>query len=335
MLEEIELSPDEPVFSARSLDALIQKWLDWTLNDLGEMDSVGNLRSVTVGGYASKIAYFRRWWVKAGPALNYELREPDFITFNRWLTTKSGLSYNSRKDVLRRLSQMFKWACEKNHTKRDYSSWLPDADGSAPLRTPAPIAALHQLIQAAGQSDNPRRNQAILAIVIGTGMRRSECASLRIEDIALAADGSGTITIHRAKRVRNRDVQGRIVIFNQQAGRYIRSYLDALARNDGPLFPGRWREKPMRPESLDRIVAGLIADVGLKGQIQNLHDLRRLFITYFRRNRKGEQFDRLLRMQVGHASAAMTDHYDLSGVEALRDDLIDPFGLMEADGLQL
>jgi site-specific recombinase XerD len=286
------------------------------------------LRSTTLIGYTTKIAVFRRWWSDNGLLMQWQLRERDFHTFNRWLTHKSGLSYNSRKDVLRRMSQMFKWAFNRSYIKRDYGAWVPGPDGSAPLRAAAPVSALSRLIQSAADSDNPRRNQAILAIVIGTGMRRSECCYLNIEDICLAADGSGTIQIHHAKRVRGREVHGRIVVFDNHAGVYIRAYLDALSRDAGPLFPGRWRSRQMRPESLGRIVDSLIDTAGLKSQIQNLHDLRRMFITYFRQHKKSEGSDKLLRMQVGHSSAIMTDKYDLSGVEVLQDDFMSPFALM-------
>lgn len=328
MFEGIDLMPEEPVFNAQSLDALIQVWLDDCLQRLGEPDSTGILRSATLVGYTTKIAVFRRWWLCVGPSMGWQLRERDFHTFNRWLTHESELQYNSRKDVLRRLSQMFKWAHKRSYVKRDYSVWIPDPDGSAPLRMAAPVSALAKLIQSAANSDNPRRNQAILAVVIGTGMRRSECCYLNVEDVSLAADGSGTIQIHHAKRVKGREVHGRLVVFDHHAGVYIRAYLDALARDTGPLFPGRWRDKPMRPESIGRIVDELIDVAGLKHQIQNLHDLRRMFITYFRQYRKSEGSDKLLRMQVGHASSMMTDRYDLSGVEALQEDFMSPFALM-------
>lgn len=335
MIEDINLVPDEPVFAARSLDLLIQKWLDRCLNDLGETGDDGLLHSITVSGYARKISYFRRWWAEVGPTQNWELRESDFHTLNRWLTDKSGLSYNSRKDVLRRLAQMFRWAFARSYTKRDYSVWIPEPDGSAPSRVKAPLSALHKLMQSAAQSDNPRRNQAIVAIALGTGMRRSECCFLNVEDIALSADGSGTIHVRHAKRVRNREVQARVVVFDKHTGQYIRSYLDAIARDSGPLFPGRWRNKPMQPTSMGHIVDKLIVAAGIKHQIQNLHDLRRMFVTYFRQHRKGENYDKLLQLQVGHASAEMTNHYDLSGVESLEENFVSPFELMLQEGYTL
>lgn len=328
MDEGINLTPLEPVFVAHSLDALIAAWLEWCMSIKGEPTATGELRSHTVSGYASKIAHFQRWWHDVAQALDWRLRKRDFLAFNRWLTHESGLAYNSCKDVLRRLAQMFRWAFQNDYTKRDYSLWVPKPDGSAPLRTAIPITALSQLMQAAAASDEPRRNQAIIAIVVGTGMRRNECCMLCIEDVSLSADNSGSIAIHHAKRVSNREIQGRTVAFDKHAGVYIRAYLDALAKPTGPLFPGRWKDKPMRPESMNRIVDALIDAAGIKHQVQNLHDLRRLFVTVFRQQRRGEAHEKLLRLQVGHTSSEMTSVYDLSGEEQLQADFISPFALL-------
>lgn len=333
--DDIDLSPVVPVFRARQLDALIQAWLDWMLNELGEIDANGVLRSETVAGYGRKIAHFRRWWADNGPLLNWELRESDFPVFNRWLTHDSGLSYNSRKDVLRRLEQMFRWAYRRNYVRRDYSHWIPDPDGSAPIRVAAPVSALYDLMQAAGVSDFPRRNQAILAIVIGTGMRRQECCFLAIEDVTLSPDNSGHIVIRHAKKVPGKDDTNRTALFDHHAGRYILAYIQSLGRTSGPLFPGRWHDRPMWPSSMNRIVHELIEAAGLVGKIQNLHDLRRLFITYFRQKNKGDAYDKLLMGQVGHAAATTTDIYDLSTSDELRSDLVSPFSLLHNTGYDM
>lgn len=327
-LESINLQPQEPILAARALDSLIQKWLDWCLEDLGEPDADGALRSYTVAGYASKIAHFRLWWAEVGPPKQWELCERDFLEFNRWLTVQSGLSYNSRKDVLRRLGQMFKWSFKRNYLQRDYSIWLPEADGSAPLRVAAPLEALQKLMEAAAQSDEPARNTAIVAIAIGTGARRAEICMINVEDVSFLPDCSGSIRIHHAKKVRGREVRGRLVIFDSYTGQHIRRWIDALWRERGPLFPGIWRHKAMQPSSMGRIVDDLITTAGLKGQIQNLHDIRRSFITLNRRHRRGGAYDKSLQRQVGHASAVMTNHYDLSDIEAIRADIVSPFALM-------
>ena len=133
--------------------------------------------------------------------------------FNRWLTdtarTKRGepLSYHTRNDVLRRMKQMLRWAKSTGRIPVDLSDWIPAAEGSAPLRVAPDMAAVEQLIAAAASRSGPR-DMAILAVFLGTGMRRAEASALDVTDVTLYADLSGTLAIRKAKKVRGRDGAG-------------------------------------------------------------------------------------------------------------------------------
>lgn len=315
----INLAPAEPVLQANQLDDLIQLWLE---------DCALRLPPYTVAGYQHKIAHFRTWWADYGPPHNWQLRQRDLIRFTRELEKNSGLAYNTRKDVHRRLRQMFKWAYRQGYTDgRDYGLWVPPAEGSAPLRVAAALASLKALMRAASKTANPARDRALLAVLIGTGIRRAECATLCVQDVVLDADGSGTAKVW-AKKVRGRDVHARPVAFDRYTGRYVLDWLHVYDCQFGPLFPSA-KGGPLSAVGIYKIVKAVIAKAGLEHEIQGPHDLRRAFTTYFARKRKGEAYDHLLSKQLGHASYRMTAQYSLPDIEDIREAITSPFALME------
>ncbi|MCL4863964.1 MAG: tyrosine-type recombinase/integrase, partial [Caldilineaceae bacterium] len=243
--DDIDLRPPAPIFRAKQLDLLVDMWLAAARKRLGKPrqtpDKPPQLHSVTVDGYEDDLAHFRRWWAEVGPMQNWEMREEDLHDFNRWLTNSTALSFNSRKDVLRRLKSMLHWAFTQRHIKTlDFSLWVPEAEGSAPVRVLPGLSVLAKVMRAADRSTNPVRDKAILAVFIDTGMRRSECANLEIKDVLFRPDGGGIIIVRRAKTVKGREIQQRPVIFAKTAGHYICHWINALADEGhtcGPLFP--------------------------------------------------------------------------------------------------
>lgn len=335
--DDIELSPQEEPFRTRRFDLLIDAWLQDCHNRLDKVGIDGKLNTATADGYEDDIAWFKRWWETFGPAHNWALAPKDLYAFRSYLTTVHSqygrpLGYNSRKDALRRLRHLFKWAVENKHMGRDLAKWVPPVNGSAPLRTAVHIDYLRRMKDACYRTTHPLEFLATLAILMDTGMRRAECAWLNIEDIEISADGSGTIQIHHAKVVRNREVQGRTVVFSPSAGKYIAAYLDT--RNDvaGPLFPSP-TNRHIKPDTIYKRIRRLIELAGLEGKVIGPHDLRRRFVTTFRQMRRGESHDHLLSKQLGHSSTAMTSQYDLQGVEDLREVHISPFELIEGNGI--
>jgi integrase len=340
MDDDIDLAPPTPVFRAQKLDTLVDLWLAACRKRLGEerqeSDEPPQLHSATVDGYEDDLAHFRRWWAAVGPTQDWELREEDLHDFNRWLTKATKLSYNSRNDALRRLKSMLHWAFEYKYIKTmDFSLWVPDPEGSAPVRVLPALSALAEVMRAAKRCSNPVRNKAILAILVDTGMRRNECANLKIEDIHLRPDGSGTIIVRRPKVDRRRESRQRPVIFAATAGSYIRQWITELAtagRTQGPLFPSPVHPgRPIDPNALYRAMKRIIAAAGYEKVIQGPHDLRRMYITQNRRQRDGA-FDRDLREQVGHSSAVMTDYYDHDRLDDRRDKVGSMFDMLAAEG---
>lgn len=319
----INLDPPEPKLDARHLDRLIELWLD---------EMAGRLRPETAEGYAYKLLHFREWWARVGPDLDWRLGRRDLERFARELCqvnsrTGEPLSYHSRNDVHRRLRQMFKWAFLHGYTEaKDYSGWVPVADGEAPRRSAVSVEALAALFEAAGRSPHAARDRAILAVFIGTGVRRAECARLTVEDLAFHADGSGSATVH-GKRTRANESGIRQVAFDAATGHCLSAYLDAAGLESGPLWPGG--QGPLSTQGIYRVVKRCIAAAGLEGEIQACHDLRRAFATHFARSYRDPMGADLLRRQMGHTTYRMSSHYTLLDVEDIRDRLHSPMAAIE------
>lgn len=324
-MDLIRLDPERPSLEARQLDALIALWLK---------DRQRRVATKTAAGYAEKILYFREWWQSVGEALDWQLTEEVLLDFNLHLTARISrfgkpLGYHTRRDCLRRLRQMFIWAYEKGYVPKDYSGLVPAPDGSAPLRTATPLDQLRRLIAATDLSPYPTRDRALLAVLLGTGVRRAECASINIEWVQVSADNSGELRVE-AKKVGQREVHSRLVAFDGATGKHIGAYLDTLMVSSGPLFPSGRSGQRLKPVGVYKAVKRLIKLAGLDDQIQGPHDLRRNFTTYYNRNRRGESHGQLLSKQLGHSSFRMTAGYSLQDVEDVREVLISPFALLES-----
>lgn len=318
----IDLAPEEPVLDGRHLGTIIERWLEQCAIRLPKRSLVG---------YAEKVKFFQEWWARTGPTQNWELRQIDLQRFNRDLAaiahkrTGKPLEYNTRKDVLRRLRSALLWAFRKGYTRHlNCSLWVPaQPDGSARLHLPLTIEQLARLMWTAAGMPFAVRNQAILAVFIGTGARLAEVAGLSVEDITLFADHSGTLRIRQAKKVKNREIHERLACFDYHAGKYINRWLDYRNVASGPLWTS-FRGTKLTSQGVYKAVreVALAAEVNLTG----VHDFRRTFTTYFADRRPGEGYYHLLKMQIGHAPQGVTHSlYDLRSIESVRAAFVSPF----------
>lgn len=331
----IELDRSEPYLIADSLDALIVRWLDDCADRLDGLGPDGY--TGTVAGYAWKIGYFREWWAETGPSVGWRLTRHELRNFERWLrmqkskNTDEPLSYNTRRDGLRRLRSMLRWAQREQFlTNVAPADWVPAPAGDPPVRQPVEVGQLSALLAAAAQTSHPSRNVTILALLIGTGIRRQECAALDIEDVTFAEDGGGSVLVRLPKRT-SRGLVVREPAFDPATGDYLTRWLTGQGKSSGPLFPSSRGGGHLTPMALGRMVRRCWSAAGLSPD-QPVHSLRYAFITHWRRRHKGEDLEDLLRYQVGHATSQMTSQYNLQGVDDLRTTVDSP---MSAIGVRV
>jgi integrase len=308
--------------------------LAWLLDEYVAACRARLREPATADGYAWKLAWFKRWWEQFGPEHGWQLTKVDLIEFERWLReqisarTKRLLSYNTRNDVVRRLREALHWSFREGYTDRDYAGWVPRVDGAAPKRRSATVEDLQRLMEAAARGQFAARDRAILAVLMGVGLRRAEAARLDVTDVVLDADGSGRAHVV-GKRTKARAEGERDVAIDAASGQIVRAYMDASGYVEGPLFRGRGGKR-LTAMGIYKMVKRLIADAGLEDRIQACHDLRRAFTTWFLRvNRASGQFSaRLLQEQLGHSAFSTTAQYLLPEVDDIRESIVSPVALM-------
>lgn len=149
------------------------------------------------------------------------------------------------------------------------------------------------------------RDQAVIEILLQTGMRLGELANLTLEHIQLPARISpdpehvGRVTIACGKGRRSRTVT-----LNWKACKAIKSYLGLRPKLASPYVFITKFQLPMGPRAIERAVAKYLAVAGIPAA--SVHTLRHTFATHQVKN--GTKLD-VVRQALGHASLATTSIY--------------------------
>jgi site-specific recombinase XerD len=166
---------------------------------------------------------------------------------------------------------------------------------------------LAELLEAA--ADSPR-DRALLAVLVGAGLRRSEAAAVAVEDLVEDSEGGGVLRVRQGKGRKDR-----IVPLRPEIVRAVRAYLEVTGRrlgDRGALFLAEDRGAAARgPQALSPRAVGLIVGrrvgaAGIHAKAISPHSLRHTFaIRYLRAT--GNLM--ALRSLLGHASVATTQLY--------------------------
>lgn len=319
MPNTINFQPPTPSLEAEALSALVDIYL---------RDRELRVSDLTAKSYRYALSFLLRWWADAGPELAWMLTDHALIRWSRWLEKQPGLhgeplTYNTRDMIHSRVRQLFHWSCLREYIERDFSIFVPAARGAPPVRQSTTLAALAQLMRAAGRSSKPWRDQAMLAVFIGTGIRRAECANLNVDDVEMHADQSGTLHIRKGK-----GDKPRLAVFDPTTGAYLAEYMDTLEFVTGPLWLG-YGGKRLSTKACYAVVKQTAQRAGLADEIQGPHDLRRMFVTVWLRHRRGLGNAEALSLQMGHTSAKMTLQYSLQSTADVEATFISPMELLE------
>lgn len=294
------------------VNELVEEWL-----------SALKIGSATKDNYSVKITPFVVWY-----GTRSQFKQSDPQVFLDWLVD-NGHSDKNQFEIVRRVKQFLKWLYDGSRIDFNCSKWFPKVEVERELKQPISPDTIEKIMIGAGRGELPQRDRAMIAVMLGTGTRRAECQQLRVEDVVLEADGSGYFIVRKAKKVRGRSVHQRRVAFDAATGYYLRLWLDTYAAVSGWLWPSfskienRFTEQPLSLRGINRVVDKIYAAAGVSGKVVGCHDLRRIFITYWRRHH-GENHDNLLTLQVGHANSSMTDQYDLADFEDVRSNIVSP-----------
>lgn len=190
---------------------------------------------------------------------------------------------------------------------------LPNIEGESEERgrslSRSEIAALLESCQSESIID--LRDGALIAILRGTGLRRSELVRLELRDWNAT---TGALVVRRGKRGK-----GRTVYLSSEAIGYLEKWLALRGDKPGPLLCRIWKggqlqgDRPMNSDAVWRILQKRGKLAGLESF--SPHDLRRTFCSDLLD--AGVDIVTVQKL-AGHASPVTTAKYDRRGEEAKR-----------------
>ena len=202
---------------------------------------------------------------------------------------------------------------------------LPAESVSMALRSPRShvlkpyqIASDDEIARLMAMAGQPR-DRAMLALLIGSGVRASEAAKILVGDLYM--DGDGDMTLHvRAGKGR----KDRMIPLPDQTADELQQYVRGLGREIGAardarraLFPSRQgQNKAITAGRLRQIMDELVGAAGISRALSP-HSLRHSYATAL--VRRGASLPVLQRL-LGHASLVTTqryvDHLDMSDLKS-------------------
>jgi integrase/recombinase XerD len=153
------------------------------------------------------------------------------------------------------------------------------------------------------QRVNVHRDQALILVLLDTGLRASELCALQIGHVDMQ---SGKVIVRPGREGGAKGGKGRTVFLGKTARRALWRYLVDRADGkeaDAPLFTDRY-DHPLNKNSLRLVIARLGKNAGVKHC--HPHRFRHTFaITYLRSG--GDVFT--LQSLLGHSTLDMVQHY--------------------------
>jgi site-specific recombinase XerD len=159
------------------------------------------------------------------------------------------------------------------------------------------------------------RNRLIIEMALGTGLRVSELANLKVDDIHIRK-GQYSLTVNNGKGGKHR-----VVGFNNKLKTLIQEYLDYRKSMSSYLFASERGEKMTR-FGVGRVFKTMAAKAGLDSK-HSIHTLRHTYATNLY---KASGYNlRMVQKQLGHSSITTTTVYS----DVLNKDLEDALESLE------
>jgi len=209
----------------------------------------------TIKTYLAAADELGRFLVDRGmPTIMSNLRREHVET---WIADLLGKHKPATASVrYRAVAQFFKWAVEEGELSESPMSRMkppivPDA--------PVPVVgedALKRLMKVCSGSDfNDRRDMAIIAMFIDTGVRRSECAGLKVDDVDL--DNGQVTVLGKGRGVRT-------LAFGRKTAQILDRYVRARKRHRSAGLPQFWlgHAGAMTGDGLYQVVVSRAASAG-------------------------------------------------------------------------
>ena len=204
----------------------------------------------------------------------------------------------------RSLRTFFQWAYREELAPHDPSERVNAPKPDVTRKTPLEADAMHALLESA----NTKRDRAILALMLDTGLRRREVCELTADDVDLDA---GSVTVRHSKSGRFR-----VVPIGPDAARIIRKWAHARDEHARTFFYSegdRNKGEPLTPRGLRQAIVRIGQRAGVKVTPHLLrHSFARLWVVQGGASLPLQTF-------LGHSSLAVTERYVTLNFNDLRD----------------
>lgn len=293
----------------------------------GKDHSAGTIRK-----YTQAIAHFCAWYEQEEhAALTLSALTPiALIGYRNELQHEQHKSLSTINLHISALRAWCGWMTEKGYLAADPAAHVKLVGGEAPSsRTGLKSAQINALLRQAQISHDPTRNYAIVQVLLQTGIRLSECASLTFEDITFN-ERSGLLRIRAGKGNKARSVP-----LNASAREAIEAYVAPRLGVEKPSLKGvaaKW-PKPKSLQSFEplwlsqkggalttsamgQMIAELVKAAGeLVPEVTSAHTLRHTFARSYLAQFPGDVVG--LATLLGHSSLDTTRLYSQPEVSQL------------------
>ncbi len=288
---------------AEALPSSCRDWLDWLRVECG-------VATNTLEAYEADL----RRYVATIPERRPELARPEHVVDFLQSETARGMSPASQARRLVAVRNFHRWLAAERRAPDD-----PSAEVDLPSlwdRAPDYLTyeEMEQLLAPAGGSEPfDLRDQAVIEVLYGCGLRASEAAGLRINDVSFD---------ERVLRIVGKGGKERLVPFGERAQTALHAWIDRgrpvkafdAAKAAGAVFVGP-RGRPIRREDVWRIVKTRARSAGIRKTLYP-HMLRHSFATHLL---WGGADLRVVQAMLGHASLSTTQVYTRVEEERLRE----------------
>jgi len=292
---------------------------DHWLNIFQKYLSNQDLSPFTIRGYIYDLEHFRSWLkniIEHEPILE-NVTTVDIAAYRQHMVHDKRMKPSSVNRRIQAVKRLFLWAVEHGLAKENPAQNVRFMKPSARYRPKAlQKKEVYALLRVAGQSPHgmAKRNYAFIQLLIQTGARIGEAASLKVTDIQIS-NRAGHINICDAKGHKERQVP-----LNVAARRAITTYLNTRSElvPDEFLFLTK-RNKQASVRTLQNIVSHLARKAHIKRIKVSAHTLRHTFATNFLKAHPGKLVE--LSNLMGHESLDTVALYTRPSQESLAQDL--------------